>query len=167
MDLLKKMQYWFVLEICPREFADVGISCLNNGLLSFIYLKNIFVSCLSNVFGDTSECLWDVLLRCLNNNFARHWLDLQRGYILDILKTSPTRQLRQKQAFPAKVSKLRQNILARQLLDILHMSSGPLAIHMTQVLNLNGSGIFSHILVKLTHRIVTFTLETSLQYYNK
>ena len=30
---IKKIRYWFVLEIRPRQIADVCISCLNNGVL--------------------------------------------------------------------------------------------------------------------------------------
>ena len=36
--------YSFVLEIRPRQFANVGISCLNNGLLR--HLLNLLNSCL-------------------------------------------------------------------------------------------------------------------------
>ena len=48
----KKMPYWFVLEIRPRQFTDVVTSCLNNGLLrQWLDLQN---SCLLNILKASS-----------------------------------------------------------------------------------------------------------------
>ena len=44
---IKKMRCWFFSEILPRYFADVGISCVNNGLLRhWLDLQN---SCLLHI----------------------------------------------------------------------------------------------------------------------
>ena len=35
----KKMRYWFVLEIHPRQFADACVGCQNNGCLRHKFLN--------------------------------------------------------------------------------------------------------------------------------
>ena len=57
--------------------------------LSFRYLKNTFVSCLSSALETPLRCLWDVFLKCRINAFVRQRLNLQKSCLLDILKTSP------------------------------------------------------------------------------
>ena len=94
----KNMRYWFALETPLRQFADIVISCLNNGLLRhwvdlqlsclFRFSKTVFVSCLVSVMETLLRCFWGVFLRCLNNAFVRHCLDLPKSCLLYNSKTS-------------------------------------------------------------------------------
>ena len=73
--------------------------------LPFIYLKKVFVNCLSSVLEKLLKCLGDVFLKCLNNAFVRHCLDLRK---------SPFRHLE-------NISRRCLAVLAIKLLDILQM----------------------------------------------